>query len=67
MSGYLDQAEDSGEVGPYEVWNPLLFVCLECQRHCLPIPPHLYRNLPNLDRDERYMDLLEVGVLTVEV
>ena len=67
MSNYLAQLEEVGEVGPWEVWYPLLYVHLVGQRFCLPIPPHLHCGLPDVGRDERSLDPLKGGVQTREV
>ena len=58
---YLDQVEEVGKVGSYEVRYRLICVCLAFQRLQLPIPSYPHHELINVGCDDQPLDPLEGG------
>ena len=62
MHRYLTKVEEVGEVGTYQVQDPLLVVCLASLCLRLPISPQFDRDLPDMCGNEQPLYPLEDGV-----
>ena len=67
MIGYLNKAEELGDIGTQKIWDPLLVVFLADLHLHLPISPHIDRYLPDMSGYEPTLQPFKGGLHTGEV